>query len=106
VTLVAEGANMPTDPDGGAFFLDSLRPEQGASSGGVAGSGLEMAQESQRLQWSRWEVDDDRRSTMRAIHAQVREAAGQYGQEGNYVAGASIAGFRRVADAMLDQSGV
>jgi glutamate dehydrogenase (NADP+) len=63
-----------------------------------------MAQDSQRLQWSRQEVDEQLRLITAAIHAQVREAAEQYGQAGNYVVGANIAGFRKVADAMLDES--
>jgi glutamate dehydrogenase (NADP+) len=63
-----------------------------------------MAQDIQRLQWSRQEVDEQLRLIMAAIHAQVREAAEQYGQVGNYVVGANIAGFRKVADAMVDES--
>jgi glutamate dehydrogenase (NADP+) len=79
-------------------------PSKAANAGGVSVSGLEMAQDSQRLQWSREEVDEQLRSIMAAIHAQVREAAEQYGQGGNYVVGANIAGFRKVADAMVDES--
>ncbi len=107
VTLVAEGANMPTVPDGVELFLATgilYGPAKAASAGGVSVSGLEMAQDSQRLQWSRQEVDEQLRLIMAAIHAQVREAAEQYGQVGNYVVGANIAGFRKVADAMVDES--
>jgi glutamate dehydrogenase (NADP+) len=63
-----------------------------------------MAQDSQRLQWSRDQVDEQLRSIMISIHSHVRDAAERYGQSGNYVAGANIAGFRKVADAMLDES--
>ena len=106
VTLVAEGANMPTVPDGVELFLATgilYGPAKAASAGGVSVSGLEMAQDSQRLQWSRQEVDEQLRLIMAAIHAQVREAAEQYGQVGNYVVGANIAGFGKVADAMVDE---
>jgi glutamate dehydrogenase (NADP+) len=107
VGLVAEGASMPTVPDGVELFLATgilYGPSKAANAGGVSVSGLEMAQDSQRLQWSREEVDDQLRSIMTAIHAQVREAARHYGQVGNYVLGANIAGFRKVAEAMLDES--
>jgi glutamate dehydrogenase (NADP+) len=107
VILVAEGAHMPTVPDGVELFLATgvlYGPAKAASAGGVSVSGLEMAQDSQRLQWSRQEVDEQLRLITAAIHAQVREAAEQYGQAGNYVVGANIAGFRKVADAMLDES--
>jgi glutamate dehydrogenase (NADP+) len=107
--LVAEGANMPTAPTGIDCFLSAgilYGPGKAANAGGVAVSGLEMAQDSQRLQWSRAEVDDQLRSIMRLIHSHVREAAERYGQAGNYVAGANIAGFVKVADAMLDESTV
>jgi glutamate dehydrogenase (NADP+) len=107
VRLVAEGAHMPTVPDGVELFLTAgilYGPAKAASAGGVSVSGLEMAQDSQRLQWSRQEVDEQLRLIMAAIHAQVRDAAEQYGQAGNYVAGANIAGFRKVADAMIDES--
>ncbi|MGA3214329.1 MAG: NADP-specific glutamate dehydrogenase [Acidimicrobiales bacterium] len=107
VRLVAEGAHMPTAPEGVELFLATgvlYGPSKAANAGGVSVSGLEMAQDSQRLQWSREEVDEQLRSIMAAIHAQVREAAEQYGQGGNYVVGANIAGFRKVADAMVDES--
>jgi len=107
VTLVAEGANMPTTPEGVERFLAArilYGPGKAANAGGVAVSGLEMAQDSQRLQWTREEVDQYLCSIMVSIHSRVREAAEQYGQAGNYVAGANIAGFVKVADAMLDES--
>ncbi|MGA2528060.1 MAG: NADP-specific glutamate dehydrogenase [Acidimicrobiales bacterium] len=107
VNLVAEGASMPTVPDGAELFVAAgilYGPGRAANAGGVSVSGLEMAQDSQRLQWSREEVDEQLRSIMGAIHSHVREAAEQYGQPGNYVLGANIAGFRKVADAMLDES--
>ncbi|MHC4575756.1 MAG: dehydrogenase family protein, partial [Planctomycetota bacterium] len=83
-TLVAEGANMP-------------------SSGGVATSGLEMAQNAMRISWSREEVDEKLRNIMIAIHKRCYEAAQEYGQPDNLVMGANIAGFVKVAEAMLDQ---
>ena len=107
VTLVAEGSNMATVPDGVSFFLASgilYGPAKAVNAGGVSVSGLEMAQDSQRLQWSREEVDEQLRSIMVAIHSHVREEAERYGQAGNYVAGANIAGFRKVAEAMLDEA--
>ena len=81
-----------------------LRSQPGSNAGGVSVSGFEMAQDSQRLQWSRDEVDEQLRAIMGVIHSQVRDAAEQYGQPGNYVLGANIAGFRKVADTMLDES--
>jgi glutamate dehydrogenase (NADP+) len=107
VTLVAEGANMPTTPEGIEAFMAAgilYGPGKAANAGGVAVSGLEMAQDSQRLQWSRAQVDEQLRAIMVSIHSHVREAAERYGQPGNYVTGANITGFRKVADAMLDES--
>ncbi len=107
VTLVVEGANMPTVPDGVGYFLTTgilYGPAKAANAGGVSVSGLEMAQDSQRMQWSREEVDEQLRSIMAAIHLHVREAAIEYDRPDNYVLGANIAGFRKVADAMLDES--
>ncbi len=106
VKLVSEGANMPTVADGVHVFLESgimYGPGKAANAGGVAVSGLEMAQNSARLSWSRKEVDDYLRRIMRDIHTSCLSAADKYGQTGNYVAGANIAGFLKVADAMLDQ---
>ena len=78
-------------------------PGKAANAGGVAVSALEMAQNSMRLSWSREEVDRRLRDIMRSIHDTAAGAAEAYGFPGNYVHGANIAGFRKVADAMLDQ---
>ena len=78
-------------------------PGKAANAGGVAVSGLEMAQNSMRLTWSRNEVDDRLHAIMRCIHDTCAEAAETYGTPGNYINGANIAGFVKVADAMLDQ---
>ena len=105
-TLVAEGANMPTSNAGVEWFLQSgvlFGPAKAANAGGVATSGLEMSQNAMRLSWPAEEVDSRLRSIMRSIHAATAEAAEEFGYPGNYVMGANIAGFRRVADAMLDQ---
>lgn len=106
VTVVSEGANMPTVPEG----VEQLQragilygPGKAANAGGVAVSGLEMSQDSLRITWPREEVDKRLKDIMKAIHKQVRETAEDYGQPGNYVLGANIAGFVKVADAMLDQ---
>jgi len=107
VIAVTEGANMPTTPDGVDQFLAGgilYGPGKAANAGGVAVSGLEMSQDSERQQWDRERVDAGLRAIMRTIHDQVRSAAEEYGMPGNYVAGANIAGFRKVADAMLDQA--
>jgi glutamate dehydrogenase (NADP+) len=107
VRLVTEGANMPTTPEGIECFLGAgllYGPGKAANAGGVAVSGLEMAQDSQRQHWSREQVDDQLRRIMVNIHANVRDAAERYGKAGNYVAGANIAGFVKVAGAMLDES--
>jgi len=107
VIAVAEGANMPTTPDGIDLFLAAgilFGPGKAANAGGVAVSGLEMAQESARVMWPRETVDERLRDIMRSIHTQVSTAAADYGQPGNYVAGANIAGFVKVADAMLDEA--
>jgi glutamate dehydrogenase (NADP+) len=106
VRVVCEGANMPTTPDGVARFLAAgilYGPGKAANAGGVAVSGLEMSQDALRLNWSRDEVDGRLRSIMRAIHEHCRDTAAAYGAAGNYVVGANIAGFVKVADAMLDQ---
>jgi glutamate dehydrogenase (NADP+) len=106
VTVVCEGANMPTVPDGVDRFVEAgilYGPGKAANAGGVAVSGLEMSQDAIRLSWSREEVDERLRKIMRAIHEQCRETAEEYDLPDNYVAGANIAGFIKVADAMLDQ---
>jgi len=105
-TLVAEGANMPSTPEAIEQFLAKkilYGPGKAANAGGVATSGLEMSQNSMRISWSREEVDEKLHNIMIAIHRQCFEAAEEYGQSGNLVLGANIAGFVKVADAMLDQ---
>jgi glutamate dehydrogenase (NADP+) len=104
--LVAEGANMPSTPEAVDLFVEKkilYGPGKAANAGGVATSGLEMSQNSQRLAWTRDEVDSKLNEIMVAIHSQCVEAAEEYGHAGNYVMGANIAGFVKVADAMLDQ---
>jgi glutamate dehydrogenase (NADP+) len=107
--VVSEGANMPTEPEGIEVFLNSkilYGPGKAANAGGVAVSGLEMSQNSERLSWTREDVDLRLQGIMKAIHTQSYEAAQEYGMKGNYVVGANIAGFVKVADAMLDQGAV
>jgi glutamate dehydrogenase (NADP+) len=106
VKLVCEGANMPTDPDGVHIFLEHkllYGPGKAANAGGVSVSGLEMTQNSMRLSWTREEVDQRLKMIMKSIHTSALEAAAAYGQPGNYVVGANIAGFLKVVDAMMDQ---
>ncbi len=104
--VVAEGANMPTTPEGIEIFLGKkilYGPGKAANAGGVATSGLEMCQNSMRLSWSREEVDQRLHNIMKTIHQNAYNTAKDYGQPGNYVMGANIAGFVKVADAMLEQ---
>jgi glutamate dehydrogenase (NADP+) len=104
--LVSEGANMPTTPEGVDVFLNAkvlYGPGKAANAGGVATSGLEMSQNAMRLSWTREEVDDKLQGIMKAIHASAARAADEYGIPGNYVMGANIAGFIKVAEAMMDQ---
>ncbi|MFA5889810.1 MAG: NADP-specific glutamate dehydrogenase [Actinomycetota bacterium] len=106
VSVVCEGANMPTVPDAVRQFVEAgilFGPGKAANAGGVAVSGLEMSQDALRLSWAREEVDHRLKQIMKAIHQQCRETAEEYGTPGNYVNGANIAGFVKVADAMLDQ---
>jgi glutamate dehydrogenase (NADP+) len=106
VLLVSEGANMPTVPEGVDVFIDNnvlYGPGKAANAGGVSVSGLEMTQNSMRLAWTREEVDDRLKLIMKSIHQTCLDAAAQYSMPGNYVAGANIAGFIKVVDAMLDQ---
>jgi len=106
VYVISEGANMPTVPEGVNLFVAKkllYGPGKAANAGGVATSGLEMSQNSLRLSWTREEVDARLHGIMKAIHKQCIDASAAYGFEGNYVAGANIAGFRKVADSMLDQ---
>jgi len=103
---VSEGANMPTTPDGVSVFLESkilYGPGKAANAGGVAVSGLEMSQNSMRYGWTREEVDNKLHNIMKSIHSACVETAEKYGTPGNYVNGANIAGFLKVADAMIDQ---
>ena len=103
---VSEGANMPTTPDGIDVFIENkilYGPGKAANAGGVATSGLEMTQNSMRLNWTREEVDNRLRLIMKSIHKACLDASAAYGKPGNYLYGANIAGFVKVADAMLDQ---
>ncbi len=106
VILVTEGANMPTSLEGIDIFLDAgllFGPGKASNAGGVSVSGLEMTQNSMRLSWTRQEVDDRLRMIMQSIHRTCIETAAWFGMPGNYVVGANIAGFVKVAEAMLDQ---
>jgi glutamate dehydrogenase (NADP+) len=106
VTVVAEGANMPTNLEGVAQFIDArilYGPGKAANAGGVAVSGLEMAQNSMRYGWTREEVDNRLHLIMKQIHKACVETAERFGCPGHYVNGANIAGFLKVADSMLDQ---
>jgi len=104
--VVCEGANMPSTPEAVDLFVEKrilYGPGKAANAGGVATSGLEMSQNSTMMQWPREEVDQKLNGIMVAIHEACKAAAEEYGQPGNYVMGANIAGFVKVADAMLDQ---
>lgn len=103
---VAEGANMPSTPDAIDKFLAAkihFGPGKAANAGGVAVSGLEMAQNSMRLSWTREEVDERLHNIMVSIHETCRQTAAIYGEPENYVLGANIGGFLKIADSMLDQ---
>ena len=103
---VAEGANMPTTLDATEFIQSKgmlFSPGKASNAGGVATSALEMSQNSERLSWTFEEVDSMLKRIMNDIFKNVDEAAKRYGMEGNYVAGANIAGFQKVADAMKAQ---
>ena len=105
-TLVGEGANMPSTPDAIAAFSKAkimFSPGKASNAGGVATSGLEMSQNSERLSWSSEEVDTKLKGIMKAIHDNAWHAAEKYGHKGDYVMGANIAGFVKVADAMIAQ---
>ena len=106
VKLVCEGANMPSTPEAIDIFIDNkllYAPGKAANAGGVAVSGLEMAQNSMRLSWPRDEVDSRLQIIMKSIHSTCLDAATEYGHPGNYMAGANIAGFVKVVNAMQDQ---
>lgn len=106
IYVVSEGANMPTTIDGVKLFLDKkilYGPGKAANAGGVAVSGLEMTQNSMRLPWNREEVDNRLKMIMKDIHTTCVHMADRFGTPGNYVNGANIGGFLKVADAMMDQ---
>ena len=106
IYVVGEGANMPTTPDGVEKFIKAkilYGPGKAANAGGVATSGLEMSQNSMRYSWTREEVDAKLHHIMKCIHQACIETAQRFGTPGNYVNGANIAGFLKVADAMMDQ---
>ena len=106
VIAVSEGANMPTTLEGVNVFLDAkilYGPGKAANAGGVAVSGLEMSQNSMRLPWTKEEVDNRLRGIMKSIHTTCVTMADRFGTPGNYVNGANIGGFLKVADAMIDQ---
>jgi len=105
VYVVSEGANMPTIPAGVNVFLENkilYGPGKAANAGGVSVSGLEMSQNSMRLSWTREEVDQRLHQIMKSIHKSCVDASQRFGTPGNYVNGANIAGFLKVADAMMD----
>ena len=106
VKCVCEGANMPSTPEAVEAFQSAgvlFGPAKAANAGGVATSGLEMSQNSMRLSWTFEEVDEKLHGIMKNIYANAAKAAKDYGCEGNLVAGANIAGFLKVAEAMLYQ---
>jgi len=106
VGLITEGANMPCTPEAVNIFLDKkilYAPGKASNAGGVAVSGLEMAQNSMRIRWAREEVDQRLKIIMKSIHQTCLDASAEYGTPGNYLAGANIAGFVKVVNAMLDQ---
>jgi len=106
VYVVSEGANMPTTIEGVNQFIAAkilYGPGKAANAGGVSTSGLEMSQNSMRLSWSREEVDSKLHGIMKSIHKACFETSKAYGTPGNYVNGANIAGFLKVANAMMDQ---
>ena len=106
IRLVCEGANMPCTPEAIDLFQGSgvlYAPGKAANAGGVAVSGLEMAQNSMRLNWPRQEVEERLQHIMQCIHRTCLDAAAEYGRPGNYLVGANIAGFTKVVESMLDQ---
>lgn len=101
---VCEGANMPTTIEATQYLMENgvlFVPGKAANAGGVATSALEMSQNSERLSWTFEEVDEKLKSIMAGIYRSISQTAEKYGMAGNYVAGANIAGFEKVADAML-----
>ena len=103
---VSEGANMPTEPEAVTVLQAGkvlFGPGKAANAGGVAVSGLEMSQNSMRLSWTREDVDSRLHGIMNGIHESCVQASNDLGMEGDYIVGANVAGFRKVADAMIDQ---
>jgi glutamate dehydrogenase (NADP+) len=106
IRAVAEGANIPTEAEAVRVLMDNgvlFGPGKAANAGGVAVSGLEMAQNAGFTSWTREEVDAKLLGIMTAIHRSAKDTAEEFGTPNNYVVGANIAGFRKVATAMLDQ---
>ena len=106
IRLVGEGANMPCAAEAERLFLDKgvlLAPSKAANAGGVAVSGLEMSQNSMRLKWTSQEVDQKLQGIMKGIYESAKSAADRYSEHNNFVDGANIAGFLKVADAMIAQ---
>ncbi|MAK04495.1 MAG: NADP-specific glutamate dehydrogenase [Euryarchaeota archaeon] len=106
VYVVSEGSNMPSTPEAIDHFIEAgilYAPGKASNAGGVATSGLEMSQNSMRMNWTREEVDEKLDSIMVSIHETCARTAEEYGYPGNYMMGANIAGFLKVADAMLNQ---
>ena len=106
VIAVGEGANMPCTPEAVEVFQEAgvlFAPGKASNAGGVATSGLEMSQNSLRLSWTREEVDKRLEDIMVNIHKSAFETAKEYGREGDYVFGANVAGFLKVAEAMIAQ---
>jgi glutamate dehydrogenase (NADP+) len=106
IKLVSEGANMPSTPEAIKIFVDKkilYAPGKASNAGGVAVSGLEMAQNSMRIGWPKEEVDNRLKGIMKSIHKTCLDAAAEYGDPGNYLVGANIAGFVKVVNAMIDQ---
>ena len=104
--VVGEGANMPTTTEATNYLIENgvaFMPGKAANAGGVATSGLEMSQNAEHLSWSFEEVDAKLEGIMRGIYHACDDAATEYGYEGNYMVGANIAGFKKVADAMMAQ---
>ncbi|MBE6465184.1 NADP-specific glutamate dehydrogenase [Denitrobacterium detoxificans] len=104
--VVAEGANMPTTMDATTYLQENgvtFMPGKAANAGGVATSGLEMSQNHEHLSWTFEEVDEKLHGIMKSIYHAADDAAREYGFEGNYVVGANIAGFKKIADAMIAQ---
>ena len=106
VNLLGEGANMPTDSEAVNILIEHgvmYAPGKASNAGGVATSGLEMTQNYMGSSWTREEVDNQHQGIMRNIHDSCLNAAKEYGKPGNYMAGANIAGFLKVAKAMQAQ---